>query len=186
MVHFYKHVGRLVCEIWSGLPYHDNPYAYFETSQLTLWQQHLPTSAPLNLHFVLTDSLLVCLLQLNICPRWLLSREAVSGCLFGTSVQGSRCTCILMGYSRFLVYFHKISFSLSLLFWHIKNTFSLVAETIYNASNAWPWCHKVGRGCWGLIICFATVERRWFHEFYLLSKHLNASALSQDQNENVK
>lgn len=52
----------------SGTPYHNNPYIYFHTCQLILWQQHLLTVAALNLPFVPTASQFACLLQLNICP----------------------------------------------------------------------------------------------------------------------
>lgn len=51
-----------------GLPYHSNPYIYFHTCRLPLWQQHSLAAAALNLHFVLADSQLVSSLQLNICP----------------------------------------------------------------------------------------------------------------------
>lgn len=51
------HCPRLITETWTGgLLYLDNPYVYFQTGQLTLWQQHSLTAAALNLHFVLTDS----------------------------------------------------------------------------------------------------------------------------------
>lgn len=83
-------------------------YIYFCTDQLILWQQHSPTEVALNLHFVLTASPLVRLLQPNVCPSWLVSREAESGCLLVLLCCAGKSVCLhlngLQWTSLFLTY----------------------------------------------------------------------------------
>ena len=72
-------VNCLIVELWRGASYHDNPYVNFHTADSVAATSGIAAALMCTLS---SDHRLplVCLLQLNICPPWLLSREAVSGC----------------------------------------------------------------------------------------------------------